>query len=272
MTRAFLCILALLFLAGCHHDRISSSTKDFPKSTGFIERDVTVAGSKKTCWFFVPPDYDPNKKYPAILFLHGLFEGGNGGETVLTGGLGPVIRDRVQTWPFITIFPQSAGKWQTDETDQLAMAALLDAQQHYNIDPERIILAGLSYGGLGVWEIGARHHDLFAAMVPVSGFAAKNSASMLTDLPIWAFADRYDDVVDPENTREMIQEIRDHGGRAQITLMESVGHDAWPAVVENYEIIDWMLNQRRSGLYREPTSGQPATTKPGGQLKSLFGQ
>ena len=104
---------------------------------------------------FHPAPYRPDYRYPAILFLHGLFEAGDGGDKVLGAGLGPVIANDPENWPFITIFPQSTGTWQGEDKEHLALAALDYAQSQWTIDQDRIILAGLSYGALGVWEIGA---------------------------------------------------------------------------------------------------------------------
>src|SRR5262249_53964049 len=153
---------------------------------GFIEQNVTVDGQSHTVWVFVPKDYRPGVKYPAILFLHGLFEAGNGGNKCVSAGLGPVIANQPEKWPFITIFPQSTGTWRGEERDHLAMAALDMAQAKYSIDSDRVVLAGLSYGGLGTWEVGARHRERFAALVPVSGHKATEDIDRLILLPVWA--------------------------------------------------------------------------------------
>jgi dienelactone hydrolase len=41
--------------------------------------------------------------------------------------------------------------------------------QRYPIDEDRIILAGISMGGMGVWTIGAHHPDLFAGLLILAG-------------------------------------------------------------------------------------------------------
>jgi predicted peptidase len=186
--------------------------------------------------------------YPAILFLHGLFENGDGkGDTsVLSAGLGPIIARDPARWPFITIFPQSTGTWIGDERERLAMAALEDSKRHYMIDPDRVILAGLSYGGLGVWEIGAKHPDRFAALVPVSGFKSTELVEKLTSAPVWAFASQGDLVVNVDNSVEMCREIQQHGGRARLTQFEGGEHDCWSMAVDQSDIVRWMLTQRRN--------------------------
>jgi predicted peptidase len=227
---------------------VATSTEYFPQKTGFTERKITVDGQERTVWVFIPPDYHPNKLYPTVLFLHGLFEKGNGGTNVLGAGLGPVIARNPEGWPFITIFPQSDGDWQGEARDRLAIAALDDAQRHYAIDPDRVILAGLSYGGLGVWQIGSQHKDRFAALVPVSGFAAPERVEGLIYMPVWAIVTRDDPFVNSQNSRDMCSAIKARGGRAHLTELIGDDHDCWARAVEETQVINWMLAQKRNPL------------------------
>jgi len=243
-------------LAGCQSGaNVAQSTKEFPKKTGFIERHVVVDGFIRPVWVFLPPDYNPNKLYPAILFLHGLFEQGNGGTNVLSAGLGPVIARNPGAWPFITIFPQSSGTWKGDDRERLAMAALKDAQNAYPIDPDRIILAGLSYGGLGVWEIGAKDRDRFAALVSVSGPATTQPSDQLTSVPVWAFASKQDPFVPSTNAEWMCQYIETHGGHARLTEFDGNQHDCWTMAVDQSDLVEWMLGQARNPLRLDASTG-----------------
>ena len=241
---SLLSLALLAALVGCKSgENIAKSTKAFPQKTGFIERHVVVDGFVRPVWVFLPPDYNPNRLYPAILFLHGLFEEGNGGTNVLSAGLGPIIARNPSGWPFITIFPQSSGTWQGDDREKLAMAALKDAQKNYPIDPDRIILAGLSYGGLGVWEIGGKERADFAALVPVSGFATTQPSQQLGSIPVWAFASKKDPFVASENSEKMCQFVDAHGGHANLTEFDSDQHDCWSMAVDKSGLVNWMLNQ-----------------------------
>lgn len=249
-------------LVGCKGSTVARSTDEFPETTGFVQRQITVDGDIKTVWVFIPHNYRSNKLHPAILFLHGLFEQGNGegGTNVLSAGLGPVIARNPAAWPFVTIFPQSDGTWEGEDRDRLAMAALEDATKHYMIDPARVTLAGLSYGGLGVWEIGSRHRDRFAALVPVSAFGAPELAPALANTPVWAFTSRDDIFVGSSNSVEMCQLIAAKGGRPRLTQFAGGSHDCWPQVVGQSDIITWMLQQRRNPLQAAASLGRPAGT------------
>lgn len=256
-------LIGLLLAGGCSGSgsTVARSTNHFPEQTGFVHRQVNVDGETKSVWVFVPPSYNPNTMYPAILFLHGLFEQGDGNTNVLAAGLGPVIARNPDRWPFITIFPQSNGSWRGSERDRLAMAALKDAEQHYMIDPDRVMLAGLSYGGLGVWEIGAQHPDKFAALVPVSGHSATELAEVLKGLPVWAFASKGDPFVGADNSAEMVKLLDSGNGRVQLTQFDGGEHDCWGQAVDQSGLLNWMLTQRRNPLRASVVKGPNGASK-----------
>ena len=75
-----LAIVALMLLAN-----VEEST------TGFIDKRYTAPdGHVADYVVYIPKDYNPSKKYPVILFLHG------GGETKGEGGENA---DRGRDWP-----------------------------------------------------------------------------------------------------------------------------------------------------------------------------
>ena len=71
-----LLLIGLLLQVGCHGngETIARATADFPPGTGFLTHDdVIVDGTSHQVCVFIPKSYDPGRRYPAILFLHGLF-------------------------------------------------------------------------------------------------------------------------------------------------------------------------------------------------------
>jgi predicted peptidase len=238
-------LVAFLLLTGCGSIYIPHSTHGFPAGTGFTKHHVIVEGTSQTLWVFVPRHYNPQKKYPAVVFLHGLFEAWGGGNGWLSGGLPPVVAQRADDWPFVTIFPQSSGSWRGKDRERDVLAALDYAQEHWSIDSDRVILSGLSFGGQGVWLIGASHPDRFAALVPISGPAAYDDVEKLASLPVWAFDYGGDVLVSSNNSKQMCRRIREHGGDARVTHFFGVGHDCVDLAVNRSDLVEWMLQQHR---------------------------
>jgi predicted peptidase len=240
-------LVVLLAAGGCANPgKVAQSTKSFPQGRGFVAKTVYADHEVRRYVVFVPKDYDPAKKYPTIVFLHGLFEGGTDGLKPLGVGIGPEIAKDPAAWPFITVFPQAKGNWKGDANDRLVMACLNETMRQYSVDRDRVILAGLSFGGLGTWQIGARHTDVFAALVPVGGFADVDSVPPLRDTPVWAFHFTGDVIVPVKNAHAMVDGLQRAGGNVKLTEFAGVGHNPWPILVDDSGAVQWMLRQRLS--------------------------
>ncbi len=138
-----------------------------------------VSESLQAYAVYLPLDYDPDRAYPLLVALHG---GSSNGNLFLAQTLGVhvpwgdyrahhhVVHRPVDTPPWIVVAPDGFGNsmWRyMGERDVLDVLA--DVQRHHRIDPDRVVLYGLSNGGLGSFNIGMRHAWRFAAVVPLAG-------------------------------------------------------------------------------------------------------
>src|SRR5688572_18256808 len=159
---AFVLLLLLLTAnTGCASFSFERANANAPAGRGFLRKTLTVDDREYKYVVFVPHDNAPPQGWPAVLVLHGLFEGGTNGTNHITQGLAQHIAADPKNYRFVAIFPQSRGTWRGEHNERLAMTALANTRREHVIDPDRIVLSGFSYGGLGVWEIGARHKDTF---------------------------------------------------------------------------------------------------------------
>jgi predicted peptidase len=193
---------------------------------------------------YLPPEYntDTEKRWPMLMFLHGMGERGDDLEKVKAHGPAKYIH-RGQHYPFIVVTPQCSDDawWDAD-----VLAALLDAlAESVRVDPERVYLTGLSMGGFGTWHLAARQPERFAAIAPICGGGKVADAPRLTHLPIWAFHGEQDRVVPPQKSKEMVEAVNQAGGHAKLTLYPHAGHDSWTETYENPELYRWLLSHRR---------------------------
>src|SRR3989442_13280340 len=120
--------------------------------TGFLDRNITVAGRAYHYQVYVPADYQTKPTWPAILFLHGAGERGADGLLQTNVGLGPAIRQNPSRWPAIAVFPQVPpdSQWVGTPAD-VAVAALQPPMLAFHVDPTRVDVTGLCMGGHGTW-------------------------------------------------------------------------------------------------------------------------
>jgi predicted peptidase len=223
-------------------------------TTGFLTRTVTLADGQAARYaVFVPHGYRPDDPVPVILFLHGAGEGGADGEAPTRVGLGPAVRQRAATFPFLVVFPQSPDRppntfwtWAPGQPGgDRALAALEAAQREYLTDPRRVYLTGASVGGTGVWHLAAAHPERWAAIVPVCGVGPVDRAEAVGCVPCWCFHGAEDRSVPVAHSRDMIGALRRAGGSPRYTEYAAVGHNSWENAYGTDELYTWLRQQAR---------------------------
>lgn len=235
------------------------------RETGFLDRTLRLGHRDYRYQLFRPRGALPELGWPIILFLHGAGERGRDGLLPTQVGLGAAIRRHVDRFPGLVVFPQLAGGcgWSQPDAAELAIACLAQTQQDEIVDPARIYLTGISMGGTGVWYLGARHPDMFAALVPVCGgvnypAAASGNpaadenlaiyqtrAAALGQTPVWAFHGADDPIVAVDFTRQMVGALHNLGSPARYTEYQACGHDAWEPAYAEAELWRWLFGQCR---------------------------
>lgn len=153
-----------------------------PEQPGFfqIERSgVLHSQHYETIRYLVqlPPEYDPNRKYPTIVALHS--------EKTTPGGTlnwwcGPWQNGsrfgQATRHGYIVIAPYWAIPEQKSyDYSVMAHAAVLytlsDASARFSIDRDKVFLTGHAMGADAAWDIGSAHPDLWAGLIPFGGLA-----------------------------------------------------------------------------------------------------
>ena len=124
------------------------------------------------------------------------------------------------------------------------------------VDRSRVYLTGVSMGGLGCWELGARRPDLFAALIPICGGGSPVYAPLLRHMPCWFFHSAEDNVVACADTDALVHALHATGAidvrytryaccpepAAQEWM---VGHNAWSRSYAMGDLWTWLLAQHK---------------------------
>ena len=208
-----------------------------------------------------PLNYNPNKRYPVHLFLHGSGERGNDNSSQLTHGgklfLKKENREKYNSW---VIFPQCSknDRWPSLSSDQwdksfnnnnskpnkslgLVIRLMDKFIEKKQVDKQRIYLSGLSMGGMGTFEILFRRPNMFAAATPICGNGIPQLAKLYADkVPLWIFHGSDDNVVSPKYSLAMAKAIIEAGGSPKMTLYENTGHGSWNNAFEEKDFLKWI--------------------------------
>ena len=228
----------------------------------FEPRTLTQGENKLPYRLLKPKDYDPNKKYPLVVFLHGAGERGDDNEKQLVHGMNDFASDEIMAkYPAFVIAPQcpSGEAWgginrlakTPTPADQLApaLAATLQAaaevQNEFSIDDQRIYITGLSMGGFGTFSALTNRPELFAAAAIICGGGETAMASKFKHVPIWAFHGADDKTVPAERSREMIEALKAAGAAPKYTEYPGVGHNSWAQTYADPALYEWLFAQRK---------------------------
>jgi predicted peptidase len=222
---------------------------DAKEERGFLDRVHKDADGKEAKYvLFVPHDYKGDTPSPLILFLHGSGETLGGTKQPVEVGIGPAVKQREKTFPFLVVFPQSQKRtWKADSEDgERAMAILAEVQKEYKVDDKRVYLTGLSMGGAGAWSFAAKYPERWAALVPLCGGGEDPDAyERIKDIPCWAFYGADDRPPGLKRCDETMTALRALGAKPGYTVYPATPHNCWDKAYGTEELYDWLLKQQR---------------------------
>jgi pimeloyl-ACP methyl ester carboxylesterase len=202
---------------------------------------------------YLPKNYktDTLKKWPLIIYLHGGSDRGNDLNKLYSSGIPDQIF-RGREFPFIIISPQCPEhiRWSTDNWFENFFE---EVTGRYRIDTNRVYLTGFSLGGSGTWYLAAKYPDKFAAIAPISGFTSHmdfidDNIDKLSNIPIWAFHGKIDNVVPFEETERIIIKLTGKNNELKFTIEPGVGHWIHWLIYPNQELYDWFLKHDKQSL------------------------
>lgn len=192
--------------------------------------------------FHIP--LNTKEKKPLLIFLHGSGENGSDVEKVKIHG--PFKYLKTHQLDFYILAPQcpEGEQWNPDILYEL----ILKIKKENNIDANRIYLTGLSSGGWGTYSLALKYPEMFAAVMPVSGFVdiiQLEEICKMEKIPVRIFHGLLDDIVPVSNDIAIYKELKKCNKEVELTLFNDATHDCWTQVYENPETYDWMLKHKK---------------------------
>jgi len=249
MQRVFLVWMAMAVLGGMGCAPVSRQPQVL---TGQYPQSYVKEGDEKTrvnYLLYLPESYPKSRKrWPLMLFLHGLGECGNDLEQLKVYGPPKLIAQEGRQFPFIIVSPQCPEKgWWASDLQIAALSALLDdIVARYRVDVDRIYVTGLSMGGFGTWRLAVDYPRRFAAIAPICGSGDPAKAERIKHLPVWVFHGAKDGTVPLRASEAMVAALKKAGGNVRFTVYPDAGHDSWTETYNNPELYEWLLKQKRA--------------------------
>lgn len=177
--------------------------KDDEKKDDDFEKGLLTGLTNKVSgreyWMYLPDNYDKNKSYGVIIWLHSAKPGANEAKDMKK-----IWEDYCDSANFIIIAPKSKsdkGTWASTETEDV-VATVKEALKPYTIDPARVVAHGMGIGGSMALYMAFNARD-YVRGVAVSGAPlAGNAKDNLPNQPLAFF-------VIAGNKDPLLKEIQD---------------------------------------------------------------
>ncbi len=224
---------------------------------------------------YVPTDYNPKKKYPIVIGLHGTGErtepveaiqqkmemgtawardsekGHNQCLVLIPQCL--IHYDDEDNWTSLVQFIKGHSNSPFWPLPQLsAVWNLLEKiRGEYSVDEKRIYLTGVSSGGFAVYVMAMDHPHTFAGLIPISCAANPERITQLKDIPMWIFHSDDDPLIVPEwSLNPSLASMDEAGVKYRLTrypkgmIFWQSPHFVWEVCYHDKEMRDWLFSQK----------------------------
>lgn len=241
-------LLLLIAITGC--------TENCSGQSKFIQKgykDWYIGDFR--CGVYIPPSYNPSKRYPLVIYLHGKSD-------TVTRNIGWYHEPAALTDPAIVLSPKCplsetgewGNSWSSGNPPMIKKTfEMIDIiKKQYNLDMDRFYIYGISMGAIGTFGLVQKFPEMFAGGYAVCGWGAPDAAPQLSKVPFWIFHGDQDDVVPVEGSRGIYNAVVAHGGKQiRYTEFKGVKHDAWNYVNDN-KTYTWLLAQKKGAAVHRP--------------------
>lgn len=212
-----------------------------------------VAGSYNF-WFYRPSDEVeaeklskkgvqegyPQEHRPLLIFLHGASLCGNNLQKVKRyGPIEALKRGRIIDCYILA--PQNpGGSWQPSKVMKLVEWA----EQHFNVDSNRIYCIGMSLGGYGTMDFCATYPDRVAAGMALCGGATVKDVTGLSRMPMWIVHGTADRAVPVSASDKVVEAVRKTGDDSRLiyTRMPGIDHGRPARIFYLPQTYDWLFS------------------------------
>ncbi len=179
----------------------------------------------------LPEDYDPERAYPLLVFLHG------------SGATDEGLLDQARSnGAFIEIAPLGRDIYEAyarDISQRDILEAIADARAHFPIDENAILIGGFSMGGYGALRTYYETPELYGGVAVFAGhpnlanewldglhpnFLEADNQRVFADVPVFIYHGEADEALDPDLMRAFGQAVAAAGGDVTTSFVEGRGH------------------------------------------------
>jgi len=244
----------MYFMVPPLHNEEAESVSQIPDY--YLMRVEGVPGTRDFFYYVqLPPGYDPYRKYPTIVTLHGAGTTAEQQVDWWAGDYNEKARIRLGQAArngYIVIAPVWAEEHQFQYNYSAVehasvLFSLRHAMRHLSIDTDRVFLSGHSMGGDAAWDIGLAHPDLWAGVIPIVAKADKYVARYwenARNVPFYFVGGQLDGNKRELNSRDFDRYLTKNNFDVTVVEYRGRGHESFQD--EILDLFTWMKLHKRN--------------------------
>lgn len=228
-------------------DKVRAGRTYSAQRSGRLELPSTDHGISLDNVAEIPSDYDPSRRWPLRVSLHG----GVGREAPRPGEqAGRPLSNRIPGRSEIVLHPRAWAQsewWTPGQVDNIF--ALVDrVKRRFNVDESQVYITGISDGGTGVYFFGMRASTPWSACMPLNGHPSVLAnpdvgadgqlfSSNLVNCPMHIVNGGRDRLYPAASVAPLIEMFKRGGVPLEFQVYPEAGHDVswWPEERARYE-------------------------------------
>jgi predicted esterase/tetratricopeptide (TPR) repeat protein len=229
---------------------------------GYYKLEAPGAASQPgtTYYLQVPPEYDPHRRYPMIVTLHGIRTTAEQQIDWWAGAWGQRGRAGQATRQgYIVMAPEWAMEQQKEyefcaREHSAVLNCLRDACRRFAVDTDRVFLSGHSMGGDAAWDMGLAHPDLWAGVIPIVAESLKYCTFYWENaryVPFYIVEGELDGSKLTRSARDLDRYFKAKRLNINVTVVEYLGRGHEHFSDELLRLFDWMGRFRRDFYPRD---------------------
>jgi predicted esterase len=194
----------------------------------------------------LPANYDPGKKYPLLVFLHGSGQDEQ-----------KLLNDARSDGSFIELAPFARDMYRcysSDSSQKDIIEAIEDVCKHFAVDKTRMVIGGFSMGGYGALRTYYEHPAMYKGVAVFAGhpslatewlgeghpdFLNEKYLSAFSGIPVFIYHGRKDGALPVQQAVLLIQQLKQHGATVTDRLVDTKGHE-YPDEETNQVYFNWL--------------------------------